>query len=87
VDRQYASTSAVELEDRAWRRRISVQKQSSMTTVVWNPWQEKAAALTDMPDEDYRKFLCIEAANAGQSIRIPPQSSHVIQTSLMTAAL
>jgi glucose-6-phosphate 1-epimerase len=31
-------------------------------TVVWNPWAELCAALPDMPDDGYRRMLCIEAA-------------------------
>ncbi len=30
--------------------------------VVWNPWAERCAALPDMPDDDYLRMLCIEAA-------------------------
>ena len=30
--------------------------------VVWNPGAEAAAALTDMADEEYEKFVCIEPA-------------------------
>ena len=37
--------------------------QSGFTdAVVWNPGAADAAAMTDMDDEEYRRFICIEAA-------------------------
>lgn len=29
--------------------------------VVWNPWVEKARALADFGDEEYREMICLEA--------------------------
>lgn len=34
--------------------------------VVWNPGAADAAALSDMEDEEYRRFVCIEPAALGQ---------------------
>jgi glucose-6-phosphate 1-epimerase len=38
--------------------------------VVWNPWQDKAARLADLPDDGWHDFVCIEAANAGEDSRL-----------------
>ena len=62
VDRYYESRGPVRLEDPVKKRSIVVEKEASPSTVVWNPWTEKAAALGDLPDEDYLAFACIEAA-------------------------
>ena len=62
VDRYYDSHVAVRLEDPVKQRTILVEKEDSPSTVVWNPWTEKAAALGDLPNEDYLSFACIEAA-------------------------
>ena len=62
VDRYYESSDPVRLEDPVKKRSIVVEKEASPSTVVWNPWTEKAAALGDLPDEDYLAFACIEAA-------------------------
>jgi glucose-6-phosphate 1-epimerase len=42
----------------------------SASVVVWNPWQDKAARLADLPDEGWHDFVCIEAANAGEDSRL-----------------
>jgi glucose-6-phosphate 1-epimerase len=30
--------------------------------VIWNPWQEKAQELKDMPNDGYQDMLCAETA-------------------------
>jgi len=41
-------------------------------TVVWNPGPEGAKALADMPDDDWRRMLCVEAACIGRPAEVPP---------------
>jgi len=62
VDWHYDSSGSVRLEDPVKNRTILVEKEGSPSTVVWNPWTQKAAALSDLPNEDYLAFACIEAA-------------------------
>jgi glucose-6-phosphate 1-epimerase len=83
VDRQYVSPSGVVVDDPAWGRKLTINKLGSGTTVVWNPWIEKSKRLADLPDEAYHGFLCVEAANAGESaVRISPGGQHVIVTTV-----
>jgi glucose-6-phosphate 1-epimerase len=58
-----ANEAAIAIEDEADGRKISVAKQGSRTTVVWNPWTEGAAALKDLGDEEWPEFLAVETAN------------------------
>ena len=53
------------IADRPTARRIVIEKSGSATTVVWNPWIAKAAAMADFGDEEWPQMLCIETANAG----------------------
>jgi glucose-6-phosphate 1-epimerase len=46
------------------RRRVVLATSGFADTVVWNPWIEKAKALADFGDEEYRSMLCVEPANA-----------------------
>jgi glucose-6-phosphate 1-epimerase len=81
IDRIYHSTSGVILRDPALKREIIIDKLGSNSTVIWNPWIEKSKRLTDLPDDGYQQFVCIESANAASgSIALAPQHSHTIST-------
>ena len=56
------------LIDPVWQRRIVIDTQGSQSVVVWNPGSESARKIVDMPDEGWRDFFCIEAANAGPDV-------------------
>ena len=81
VDRSYDSACSTILMDELSGRTVLIEKSGSTSTVVWNPWMEKAAALGDLPDEDYRRFCCIEAAIANDRAEtVMPGCSHVLIT-------
>jgi glucose-6-phosphate 1-epimerase len=64
TDRVYLNTKgAVSLEGHSLRRRIEVAKENSFTTVIWNPWVEKARALSDFGDDEWMQMVCIETSN------------------------
>ena len=68
VDRVYMdTTSAVEIRDQKLRRTILVEKQDSFSTVVWNPWIEKAKQMSDFGDEEYKAMVCVESGNVGKN--------------------
>jgi glucose-6-phosphate 1-epimerase len=59
--------SVVTISDPKWHRRIVIEKRGSNSTVVWNPWIEKAARLTDLGDEEWPHMVCVEPANAAEN--------------------
>ena len=60
-------------------RRIRVGKANSRTTIVWNPWIEKAKKMPDFGNEDYHGMLCVEAANAlTDKVTIPAGGKHTL---------
>jgi glucose-6-phosphate 1-epimerase len=66
VDRIFAGhTAACVVADPLLRRNIRVDKRGSATTVVWNPWMERARALPDLGDDEWRQMVCVETANTG----------------------
>ena len=56
----------VVVRDEADGRLIEVAKSGFEEVVVWNPWREGAAGMVDLPDEDYRRMLCVEAAQVNR---------------------
>jgi len=78
VDRVYINTSAdCLIEDRGFKRRIRISKANSQSTVVWNPWVEKAEKMGDLGENGYRQMLCVESANALEnSVDIAPNTQH-----------
>ena len=81
TDRVYLDTAdAIELEDPALHRRTLVSKQNSRTTTVWNPWVRKAHALSDLGDDEWREFICIETCNAGEfAVALDPGQQYTMK--------
>ena len=78
TDNAYLNTqSPVEILDPILHRRIRLEKQGSLTTVVWNPWQEDAAKLADLGDTEWTQFACVEAANIlSAAVTLHPSEEH-----------
>ena len=38
--------------------------------VVWNPWAAGAAKMGDMDDEEWKFFICVEAAQASKVVHV-----------------
>lgn len=71
VDRLYYATPR-ELILRDGATHLSLLQEGFNDSVVWNPGAGKAAALPDMPPDDWQKMLCVEAAQVGQPVQLAP---------------
>ena len=78
VDRIYFNTGHdCVIEDPAWKRRIRIAKLGSHSTVVWNPWIEKANKMGDLGENGYLNMLCVESTNAADDVvTIAPKQEH-----------
>jgi glucose-6-phosphate 1-epimerase len=85
TDRLYLDTPGMlSLEDPASLSRIVFAKAGSLSSVVWNPWIAKAAALADLGDEEWREFVCVEQANANRNaVTLPAGEVHVFEARYM----
>lgn len=81
VDRLYLNTEAdCLIEDIGMKRRIRIAKRGSRSTVVWNPWSEKAAKMGDFgSDTGYRGMVCVESVNAAENVvSVAPGATHAL---------
>lgn len=56
---------------REYDRSLGINAEGFPDVVVWNPWEERCAALADMPAKGFRRMLCVEAAAARQPVSLP----------------
>ena len=84
TDRVYLdTTNTCVLDDPPLRRRITVDKLGSRSTVVWNPWAAKAARMSDFGDDEWPGMVCIETANvADNALTLAPGAEHVMETAI-----
>ncbi len=84
VDRTFLNTIATTtLIDPVFNRKIAISKRGSNSTVVWNPWIDKSKAMSDLADDEYHGFVCIETANALENgVTIPPGQTHEIEANV-----
>ena len=78
TDRVYLNTTSdLELEDPVLSRCVRIAKQNSLTTVVWNPWMDKAREMPDLGAEEWARMICIEASNAADfAVDLAPGQQH-----------
>jgi glucose-6-phosphate 1-epimerase len=78
TDRIYLATeAAVTIHDPGRRRRIPISKTGSQTTVVWNPWVEKAKAMADFGDLEWPEMVCVETCNVNaHKLTLAPGARH-----------
>ena len=66
----FPASGTTEIVDPGWGRIITIEKSGSDSTVVWNPWVEKATTMEDYAPEEYQEMICVESANAKCDPRI-----------------
>jgi glucose-6-phosphate 1-epimerase len=89
TDNAYLNTqSTVDLLDSDLGRRIRMSKANSMTTVVWNPWDDGAKGMRDLGDGEWKQFVCVEASNIlGFAVDVAPGREHSVTAVLSVAKI
>lgn len=87
VDRVYLNTPhTTEIRDAALRRVIRVEKEGSLSTVVWNPWIAKAKAMADFGDSEYQRMVCVESGNCvTNSLKLAPGAESRLKINLSSS--
>jgi glucose-6-phosphate 1-epimerase len=86
TDRVYIGTSSTcTIQDPVLKRSITVEKEGSLSTVVWNPWINKSKAMQDFGDEEWPGMLCVETANVGDAaVTLEAGQTHRMKATIQT---
>lgn len=90
IDRVYKSTGEIIITDPVMKRRIEIAKSGSRSTVIWNPWIDKAKRMPDFGDDEYPQMVCVEAANGpavGDARTLAPGEKAVLSQSIRAVKL
>ena len=89
TDRIYQDTAATaEIRDPGLGRSIFVRKSGSMSTVVWNPWIDKAKRMPDFGDDEWPQMVCVESCNVQENaITLAPGERSVLRVEIDSAPL
>lgn len=84
TDRIYLGTGApVVVREAGSGRSVTVAKDGSDATVVWNPWSAKARAMTDFGDDEWRHMVCVETCNIRDAaVHLAPGETRTMTTVL-----
>ena len=87
TDRVYVNAAATcVLHDAANSRRITIAKEHSASTVVWNPWAEKIRTMGDLDPEDWTRYVCIETCNVKENaVTLDPGATHAMRSMVSVA--
>lgn len=78
---------ALAIDDPGLHRRIAIAKTGAASTIVWNPWAEKAAAMADLGAANWRSMICVETGNAADNrVRLAAGSEHRLTTRIAVDA-
>lgn len=71
VDRIYThAENIITIDDTC--RTIQLTNINASDVVTWNPWTDKAKAMADFDDQEYKKMVCVESACINQTLKLSP---------------
>jgi D-hexose-6-phosphate mutarotase len=78
----------VQIIDPKLGRRITISKEGAASTVVWNPWSDKAQVIPDLGNDEYPQFVCVESGNVGpDKVTLKPGETSTLSVSISTSAV
>ncbi len=83
IDNAYDAEGPADILDPVLHRRLRTEKHHSSTTIVWNPWQQGAASLSDLGNDEWQQMLCVEAGNIlNAAVSLAPGEEHTLRATL-----
>jgi glucose-6-phosphate 1-epimerase len=81
------STKITQVLDRDGHQTDAVDHDWHPTDVVfWNPWIDKAKGLSDVPDEGFHSFVCIEPGVVQDWVQLKPSDEIVLTQTFQVAS-
>lgn len=85
ADRLYSSGANLRVEDPGNGRVIELTNQNSSHAVVWNPGPAAAAQMSDLANDEWARFICVETARVREDrVTVAPGENVVIGLTLAT---
>lgn len=82
-----AAGGSYRLVDPGLARRIDLEVRDGRTAIVWNPGEAGAAKMADIGPH-WRRFVCLEAANAGPDVvELAPGATHTLAQTVSVSPL
>ncbi|PIK61142.1 putative glucose-6-phosphate 1-epimerase [Apostichopus japonicus] len=76
TDRIYKSTpNELTVKNTKGGKSVIIKKNNFPDAVVWNPWIEKAKAMSDFGDDEYLVMLCVEAGFVAKPFHLEPSET------------
>jgi glucose-6-phosphate 1-epimerase len=89
TDRVYLNTPhAIDVEDDSLNRHIHIVKANSLTTVLWNPWVQKARSMSDFGNDEWMHMACVETSNVADfAVKLAPGQEHTMRAIVRSSDL
>ena len=83
VDRIYTNAATTsQINDKQNNRIIDVENTGNNAVVVWNPWQDIAKQMADMPDDGFLTMVCVESTMYDNAEHVLPGKQHKLTTKI-----
>lgn len=81
-------SGSVVIHDLGHQRQILIEKSQAISSVVWNPGSEIIKGFSDMANEAWTDFVCVEAGNVfDNTVKIPAGKQHSMTMTLSSRTL
>lgn len=79
----YTPRNHAEINDPVLSRKIDITFSGAKSIVVWNPGEEACRAISDLDDEAYTRFVCVEPAISGKdAVTVKPGERHTLKMNI-----
>ncbi|KAH7439295.1 hypothetical protein KP509_04G054600 [Ceratopteris richardii] len=85
VDRVYVNTpTTIAVIDHEKKTTFVLKKDGFPDAGVWNPWEKKAKALTDLEDGEYKHMICVQPGSIQKPITLKPGEEWMGRLKILT---